>query len=289
MTFDEAYRAALVAGSTARYDDAEALLRQAEELAADDGERARVDMQRAALPLLQGDRHADLNVFRENLVRRHSPIHVWSALYYLVMAAADRGDHASIARYLAPLLEVTRELDQPAYTLRAYDVAAAAELLRGNRVAALEYDTLALAEAERYDGDDAPAVLAATLHNLVYNRLAASEYRDALAYAPRALALTESLGSEPLLRQCLITGAFAYLCNDRLDEADHLASRAAPVAEGTRMERYVHYLRGEIARRRGDLALAARHFQRLEPLYPEIPDVAAILLSMNVAPFLLPE
>jgi tetratricopeptide (TPR) repeat protein len=289
MTFDETYNAALAAGTAARYDEAEALLRRAGELAASDAERARVDMQRAALPLLQGDRDADLNVFRENLVRRHSTLHVWSALYYLIMAAVDRNDHAGLDRYLEPLLDATRELDQPEYTLRAFDVAAAAELLRGNHIAAMEYDAIALSEAERCEGDNAPALVATTLHNLVYNRLAASEYRAALEHAPRALTLSEALGSEPLLRQCLVTVAFAYLCNGRLDEAERLAVRAGPIAMNTRMERYVHYLHGEIARRRGDLALAAAHFHRLEPLYPEIPDVAAILLSMNVAPFLLPE
>jgi hypothetical protein len=167
VTFDETYRAALAAGAAARYDDEEALLRRAEELASNDAERARVEMQRAAIPLLQGDREAELNVFRENLVRRHSPLHVWSALYYLLMAAVDRNDRAGIDRYLEPLLEVTRELDLPEYSLRAYDVVAAAELLRGNQVAALEYDAFALAEAERYDGDDKPAMLATTLHNLV--------------------------------------------------------------------------------------------------------------------------
>jgi tetratricopeptide (TPR) repeat protein len=289
MTFDDTYRAALAAGTSARYEEAEELLRRAEELAANDAERARVDMQRAALPLLQGNRDAELNVFRENLVRRHSPLHVWSALYYLVMAAVDRNDRAGTDRYLEPLLDLTRELDQPEYTLRAYDVAAAAELLRGNHIAAMEYDSIALAEAERYEGDDARAMVATTLHNVVYNRLAASEYRAALAHAPRALTLAEALGQETLLRQCLITVAFAYLCNDRLEDAERLATRAGAIAMGTRLERYVHYLHGEIARRRGDLALAAAHFHRLEPLYPEIPDVAAILLSMNVAPFLLPE
>jgi tetratricopeptide (TPR) repeat protein len=287
--FQSVYRAALAAGAAGRFDEAEALLREARELAANESDRALADMQLAAIPVLLSDLTAELNVFRENLVRRHSPLHVWTALYYLLVAAVDRNDRAAAERYIEPLLEVTRELDEPERRLNAYGAVAAAEVLRGNAIAAMEYDSAALAEAESYDGSDAQAVLAITLHNFVYNCLAASEYRTALEHAPRALALAEELANPVLLRQCVVTVAFAYLCNERLDEAERLAVRAMPIAEGTRMERYVHYLRGEIARRRGDLALAAAHFHRLEPLYPEIPDVAAILLSMNVAPFLLPE
>ena len=287
--FQSAYRAALAAGAAGQFGEAEALFRRAGELATTDADRALVDIQLAAIPVLLNDLSAELNVFRENLVRRHSPLHVWTSLYYLLVAAADRNDRAAAERYLEPLLEVTRELDDPERTVNAYSAAAAAEVLRGNYVAAMEYDATALAEAEKYDDPNAPAMLAITIHNLVYNCLAASEYRAALAHAPRALELAEELANPVLLRQCVVTVAFAYLCNDRLDEAERLAVRAAELTAGTRIERYVHYLRGEIARRRGDLAVAAAHFQRLEPLYPEIPDVAAILLSMNVAPFLLPE
>src|SRR5687767_7818216 len=110
VTFDDAYRGAIAAATSARFEEAVTLLRRARELAPNDAERARVDMQCAALPLLQGDVQASLNVFRENLVRRDSPLNVWTALYYLLIAATDRNDRASVERYLEPFLDATREL-----------------------------------------------------------------------------------------------------------------------------------------------------------------------------------
>ncbi len=289
MTFDEAMKSVLHALEEAHFAEAIVLLDDAASLASDDAERAHVQLQRAAIPLLQNNFHSDLNVFRENLVRRHTPLHVWIALYYLTIAAVDRNDRESADRYLPQLLDATRELNEPDRTLRAYDVLAAVESMRGNHVAAVEYNKAALLESETCDGPGAVSTRAFITHNLVYNCLAASEYREALVYAPRFLAMAEQLGNELLLRQGRITVAFAYLTNELLDEAETLAIRAYELAKGTRLERYVHYLRGEVARRRGNRDEAAEHFHRLEALYPDIPGVAEMLLSMNVAPFLLPE
>lgn len=289
MTFDESMQAAMKALEDARFADAIALLDRADSVASDDAEHALVQMQRAAIPLLQANFNSDLNVFRENVVRRHSPLHVWIALYYLTIAAVDRSDRDSADRYMPQLLEATRELNDPDRTVRAYDVLAGVESMRGNHVAAIEYNKAALAEAEQHDGPGALSTRAFITHNLIYNCLAANEYREALTYVPRLLEMADSLGHEPLLRQGRITVAFAYLTNDMLDEAEALAIRANEVAKGTRLERYVHYIRGEVARRRGNRKEAEEHFRKLEALYPDIPGIAEMLLSMNVAPFLLPE
>jgi tetratricopeptide (TPR) repeat protein len=289
MTFDEAMSEAHRALEGARFADAIALLDRADAIASNEAEHALVQMQRAAIPLLQTNFNSDLNVFRENLVRRHSPLHIWTALYYLMIAAIDRNDRESAERYLPQFLEATREQDDLRRTLHSYDILAAVESLRGNHVAAIEYNSAALTESARYEGAEGLSTRAFIAHNLVYNCLAASEYREALTHAVPALALFEEVGHELLLRQGRITVAFAYLTNDLLDEADALAVRAAELATGTRLERYVHYIRGEVARRRGDKQAAAAHFKNLEAFYPDLPGVAEMLLSMNVAPFLLPE
>jgi hypothetical protein len=87
----------------------------------------------------------------------------------------------------------------------------------------------------------------------------------------------------------VVTAAFAHLCGGDLARALELADRAEGVVAGTRLERYVHYVRGEVARRQGNVVEAKRHFDRLAPVYPEIPGVAEILMSLDTAPFLLPE
>lgn len=289
MTFAETMKAVLQALEEARFADAIVLLDRAEALAGGEAEHALVQMQRAAIPLLQNNFNSDLNVFRENIVRRHSPLHVWIALYYIMIASVDRNDRETAERYLPQFLEVTRQLDEPERTVRSFDVLAAVESLRGNHIAAIEYNKAALAECERLEGPGVASTRAFIAHNLVYNCLSASEYREALAYTPDMIAMAEELQHELLLRQGRITAAFAYLTNNMLDEAETLAIRAAEVAIGTRLERYVHYVRGEVARRRGNRKEAAAHFRKLEPLYPEIPGVAEMLLSMNVAEFLVPE
>lgn len=288
-TADDAMRAAIAALDRASWEEAEQHLRAAEELATSDAELALVRMRQTGVSVLRGRRDVDLNVLRENVVRRHSPMHVWIASYYLTINAIDTNDRASAERYLPPFLEATRTLDDPSLTLRSYDVIAAVESMRGNHVAAMEYDNVALAEAARYTGDDALAMQAFVTHNTVYNCLAANRYREALEHADAAIELAERLGNPALLRQCLITVSFAHLCSDRLDETERLADRAAELARDTRLERYVHYLRGEVARRRGDTEKAAEHFRRVEAFYPDIPGVSDMLLSMNVAPFLIPE
>lgn len=287
--FDEHMRAAMAALDGAAYDEAREHLRQADAAAATEAARAIVRMRMAGMEILQGRRDVDLNVFRENVVRRHSDRHVHIATYYLLITAIDGNDLATAERYLPAYLETMRALNDRALTLTSYDVLASMESLRGNHVAALEYNNVAIAESGSYEGDGALAIRAYVMHNAVYNCLAGNAYAEALAHSQPALELAEQLGNSNLLRQCLITVSFAHLCSERLDEAERLADRAANLATGTRMERYVHYLRGEVARRRGDTAVAAAHFKRLQAFYPDIPGVTEMLLSMNVAPFLMPE
>jgi tetratricopeptide (TPR) repeat protein len=289
MNFDEHMRAASAALDRAAYDDAREHLQQAGAAASTDADHAIVQMRLAAIGILQGRRDVDLNVFRENVVRRYSDRHVSVATYYLLITAIDGNDLPTAERYLPTYLEATRALNDPVSTLASYDVIASMESLRGNHVAALEYNRVAIEESENYAGEDALALRAYVTHNAVYDCLAANAYAEALAYAGPALELAEELGNPMLLRQCLITVSFAYLGSERLDDAERLAERAADLAAGTRLERYVHYLRGEVARRRGDTAIAAAHFKRLQAFYPDIPGVSEMLLSMNVAPFLMPE
>ena len=289
MTFEEHMRAAWAALDRAAYDEAREHLDHAEPAASTDAEHALVSMRHAGMSILQGRRDVDLNVFRENVVRRHSDRHVAVATYYLLITAIDGNDLATAERYLPAYLAAVRALNDPVTTLASYDVMASMESLRGNHVAAREYNNVAMAETASYAGEDALALRAFVTHNAVYNSLAANAYAEALAHSGAALELAEELGNPVLLRQCLVTVAFAHLCSERFDDAERLADRAADLAAGTRLERYVHYLRGEVARRRGDTAIAAAHFKRLQAFYPDIPGVSEMLLSMNVAPFLMPE
>jgi tetratricopeptide (TPR) repeat protein len=289
MSFDDAMRAAFAALDRGSYDEARDHLRDADAAATTDAEHAIVAMRIAGIGILQGRRDVDLNVFRENVVRRYSERHVHVAAYYLLITAIDGNDRSTAERYLPVYLETARALDDPSLTLTSYDVLASMESLRGNHVAALEYNNVAMTESDRYAGHDAAAIRAYVAHNAVYNCLAGNAYAEALAHSGQALELAEQLGNPLLLRQCLVTVSFAHLCSESLDEAERLADRAAELAAGTRLERYVHYLRGEVARRRGDTVVAAAHFKRLQAFYPDIPGVSEMLLSMNVAPFLMPE
>jgi len=289
VTFSELLRDGRAALRACRWADGEELLRQAGAIAADEAERALAAMHMAGIPLLQNRPDADLNVFRENLVRRHSPQHVLVAAYYLVMASVDRNDRAGAERYLPTLLDAATASTDTSARMRAWDLVAGVESIRGNHVAAIEYGRAALAELETYDGDDGADLRVAFTHNLAYNCLAANLLAEAVEYADASIPLAEELGNPRDLRQALVTGAMAHLCRNDLERAGALADRADGVAGEPSLEKYVHYVRGEIARRRGDVAEATRHFRRLEPFYPNMPTIAEVLLSMNVAPFLLPE
>lgn len=265
------------------------LFARANEAAESDADRALAQMRLAAIDVLRHRPDADLHLFRENVMRRHSALHVVIAAYYLTISAVDRRDRDAATRYLPVLLEATRALDVPLWTMQAYDAAAGAESIRGNHTAAIEYGRVALSAATQYSGDDALFLRTAITHNLAYNCLAANEYAEAMRYAAEAVTLAETTGQRTMLRQPLITAAFAYLSRERLDDASSMLDRAEELIAGTYLEKYLHYLRGEIARRRGHRDEAARHFRKLEALYPGIPTLTEMLLSMNVAPFLLPE
>lgn len=288
MTFSELLRDGRTALRAYRWSEAEECYLRAGEAAADDAERALASMHLAGIALMQNRPDADLNVFRENLVRRHSPQHMLVAAYYLLMASIDRHDRAAAERYVPVLLDAAAASTDGSARMRAWDLVAGVESMRGNHVAAIEYGRAALAELEIYDGEDGADLRVAFTHNLAYNCLAANLLAEAVQYADASIPLAEELAVPRDLQQALITGAMAHLCRNDLDRAVALADRAADVAEA-RMEKYVHYVRGEVARRRGDLEEATRHFRRLEQFYPNMPTIAEVLLSMNVAPFLLPE
>lgn len=287
--FDALIRDGMAAMHRAAFDEAAGLFQQAETIAANEADRALATMRLAGIEVLQRNGNANLSVLRENVMRRHSAQHVVIASYYLTVAAIDAGDREAATRYLPVLLDAAHEIDDPVWMVMAFDAAAGAESICGNHVGAIEYGMVALDSAAEAEGEDGLFLRAGLTHNLAYNCLAASEYEKALRYAVDAVTAAERLDNEPLLRQALTTEAFAYLCRDRLDEALAAIARAEPLIAGTYLEKYMHYLRGEVARRRGDLDEAAVHFKRLEALYPGIPSLTEMLLSMNLAPFLLPE
>ncbi|HYI13568.1 MAG TPA: hypothetical protein VEK57_31290 [Thermoanaerobaculia bacterium] len=289
MTFDALIAETLAALRKAGYAAAEDALGRAEAVATSEADLALVQIHRASIPVLQGSRGAEWNVFRENIVRRHSPKHVQLSAYYIVVNAIDRNDRTAAERYLPVMLDAAHALGEPGTTVAVYDAAAAVESMRGNHVAAIEYSKAAFLEAEQYEGPDATFTRAGVAHNVAYNCLAGNELAEALRYINIALPYAERLGNPDVLRQVLLTAAFTYLMNDRLDEAERFTGRAEPLAAGMRLEQYVHYVRGEIARRRGNHVTAKEHFRRIEAFYPEMPGVAEMLLSMNFAPFLMPE
>ncbi|HYH06372.1 MAG TPA: hypothetical protein VEK11_04845 [Thermoanaerobaculia bacterium] len=290
MTFEEVLAEAVRAMRVAAWDATHEALARAETLASTEAEHALVNIHHASVAVLQGRTNAEWQVFQENILRRYSARHVSLAAYYLVVSATDRGDRKTADRYLPILLDSSREFGDPGRILMSYDVAAAVESMRGNHIAAVEYGRVALAEAQSsYAGDDKALTIASIAHNLAYNCLAANEYRDAIQAIDIALEHAESTGNREVLRQVLITAAFAYLSREKREEALAFIDRAEPLARESRFERYVHYVRGEVARRGGDREAAAEHFRRLESSYPDIPGVAEMLLSMNVAPFLMPE
>ncbi|HYR29169.1 MAG TPA: hypothetical protein VEU30_11935 [Thermoanaerobaculia bacterium] len=280
MSFIDDGMAALHLGG---FDEAAELFRRAIDAADNEADRALATMGLAAIDVLKHRRDPDLRVFRENIMRRHSPQHVAVAAYYLTIAAVDADDREAATRYLPVLLGAVRETGDPVWTAIGYDVAAGAESIRGNHIAAIEYGRVALAATEECPERDRLFLLVTVAHNLAYNCLAANEHEDAVLYAESAVAVAEAT-HYPEIGQLLITAAFAYLCRERLDDAIAHIERAEPMVAGTYLEKYGHYLRGEIARRRGDLAEAARHFKRLEVLYPGIPTLTDMLLSMNLAP-----
>jgi len=289
MNFQESLDAARAMLGRAEWDEARRVLDHAESVAADDSQQALVAMHRASIAVLRGDADPDLLVFRENIVRRHSARHVVIAGYYILVHVLEKRDRDAAERYLVPFLDAVREMGDPYFDNVAQDIVATLESLRGDHDAAIERQRAALAELEEYDGPDALLLETTYAHNLAYSCLAANRYDEALQYANASLAAGERLGRSDFLGQILLTAAFASLCSERLADTERLADRASDLVAGTRFERYIHYLRGEVARRRGDLDRAAEHFGRLETLYPDIPGVVEILLSMNVAPFLLPE
>lgn len=284
--FIDTVRGALGRG---QWSEAASILDDADAAAADDAQRALVGIYRAAMPILRGESGADLRELRENVVRRFSARHVALAAHYIVADALERRDVATAERYLTPLFDAMSTLDDPWLLLASCDLRATVHSMRGDHLSAIESGRIALEELDRYDGPNAAVMRATLTHNLAYNCLAANELEDALRYASDALPVAEELGRRDFLGQVLLTIAFAHLCLAQLDEAVKRAAEAARHVEGTRMERYVHYVHGEVARRRGKVAEATAHFQRLEELYPDIPGVTDMLLSMNVAPFLLPE
>lgn len=289
MTFQDHMSAARASLGRGRWDEAHGALDRAEALAGDEAQHAWVAMHRASVAVLRRDAARDLRLFRENVVRRHSPRHVAFAAYYILIDAIDRHDVATLELYLPPFLDAVRATGDPLWDSLAAEVVASYDSLCGDHDAAIERERAALADLDRYEGPDLLLRKVAATNNLAFSCLAANRYEEALQYARTSLALGEQLGRPDALGQILLHAAFASLCTHRYAQAEEYADRAETYVAGTRYERYVHYLRGEIARRRGDLDAAMNHFERLEAIYPEIPDVAQILLSMNVAKFLLPE
>jgi tetratricopeptide (TPR) repeat protein len=289
MDFQDLLAEVRVALGRPEWEEAGRLLDRAESLAGDEAQRALVAIHRASIAVLRGDADPDVRVFRENMIRRHTPRHVAVAGYYLLVHLLDRRDTTAAELYLPPFLDAVRELDDASLNIAAGELVATYESLRGDHDTAIERQRSALADFDAYDAPDAPLMKAMALHNLSYSCLSAHRYDEALEYATQALVLGEQLGRSDFVGQTLLNAAFATVCVNRVDDAERYVERAASVLAGTRFERYVHYLRGEIARRRGDFDLAADHFEHLKTLYPGIPDLPEMLIGMNLAPFLLPE
>ena len=289
MTFPEILAEVRLVLGRAAWDEAARLLDQADALAEDEAGHALVAMHRASIAVLRGDLDADVRVFRENMLRRHTARHVAVAGYYLLTHLLDRRDLAAVELYLPPFLDAVREVREVSFDLLAADVVAAYDSLRGDHDEAIQRQQAALQDFDAYDGPDPMLMKALALHNLSYNYLAANRFEEALEYALQALVLGEQLGRADFIGQTLLNASFATVCQNHVDESERYVERAAQHVMGTRFERYVHYLRGEIARRRGDFDLAADHFKHLESLYPGIPDLPEMLIGMNLAPFLLPE
>lgn len=270
-----------------RFDDAEEVFRRALAAAVTDADRELGRIYVAAVPVFRGDRDASLNVFRESLMRRRSARHAYAASYYLLIYDSLHGSAEDGARWTAALLDAANALDEPRTFVTAYDLAATVESQRGNHVAALEYNRASLAMLERCSANEETALMnAVTRHNIAYNALAGNDFAAALPYAVDAVTHAEALDNPPLLRQCIVTAAIALMMRDRLGEAETMIAR---LERGSHFDRYVPYVLGECARRRGDRRSAAAHFRELEAFYPDIPSLAEILLSYNIAPFLMPD
>jgi tetratricopeptide (TPR) repeat protein len=289
MSLQESLEAARLALGRAEWEEARRTLDRAEALAGDEAQYALVALHRASIAVLRGDPDADLRVFRENMLRRYTPRHVAVAGYYLLAHMLDKRDIAAAELYLPPFLDAVREIQEVSFQLVAADLVATYDSLRGEHDDAIERQRAALDDFDRYDGPDTALAKAMALHNLSYSCLAANRFAEALEYAQASLAISEPLGRPDLLGQTLLNAAFATVCQNRVEEAEGYVDRAENFVAGTRYERYIHYLRGEIARRRGDFDGAADHFEQLKDLYPGIPDLPEMLIGMNLAPFILPE
>lgn len=270
-----------------RFDEADGCFRRAVDAAGNNEERELGRIYVVAVPVLRGDRNASLNTFRENLMRRLSPRHVYMSAYYLTMYESMHGGAEAAAKWTPTLLDAANALDEPPLFVGAYDLAASVESQRGNHTAALELDRAALVVLDRCPPDESATLMNAMIrHNIAYNALAANEFAAALPHAVDAIPFAAATNNPPLLRQCIVTASIALLVRNRLDEAE---ATIAELERGSHFDRYVPYVLGECARRRGDRDAAAAHFRELEKFYPELPSLTQILLSYDIASFLMPD
>jgi tetratricopeptide (TPR) repeat protein len=290
VTHEELLEAGRARLHEAQFDAAHDLFSRAEAAAVDDAGREMAAIMRASVPVLQEQRDADLSVFRQNILRRRSPLHVLRACYYLFIGLIDRHADEDAARYLKIMREAAAEVADPIWIARAYDAAASVESRLGKHAEAIELSDVAVAAAlELPESAEVTLVRVMALHNRAYNLLAAGRHDEAYEAAMLALPIAEATSYPTATRECLMTLAFASLGRGDLGDAERYARDAEPYARGQRAERYVHYVLGAVAHRRGDVEEAELHFEKLRQFYPDVPNLTEMLLSTDLAPFLLPE
>jgi tetratricopeptide (TPR) repeat protein len=231
-------------------------------------------------------------MLREILIRRHSTLHAFLASYYLTIYLSARRDREAAERYMTILLDAAAELNDPYYLAISWDIASDAAFSQGSFALAYDRALRAQQEIARCPPTEA-AVMARSVieHNVGYSLLALGRHAEAIIPLQEGIAGLERSGCGAHSATGYVNLALALFTIGETEQSEaHLLSAEKGLTGNTQwLAPYVHYLRGEIAQRRGNHTDARTHYERLREYYPDFQNIADILAVVSLLPVLLPE
>lgn len=291
-TFPELREAGLKHMREGRYADAEESFRAAHAAATTEADAALAEIHCASVAILQGETSAPVAMLREILIRRHTTLHVFLASYYLTIHLSARRDREAAERYLAILLDAAAELNDPYYLATSWDVASEVALSQGSFDVAYDRALRAQAEIARCAPSEAATMARGVIeHNVGYALLGLGRYGEAIIPLREGIAGLQRSGCGAHSATGYINLALALFIDGETEESEAylIAAEQGLTGDTQWLAPYVHYLRGEIAQRRGNHAEARMHYERLREYYPDFQNVADILAVVSLLPVLLPE
>jgi tetratricopeptide (TPR) repeat protein len=274
------------------FAEAAAHFEDAETLASTAADRALAQIHMASVCVLQGTPSRRIDELPVLLMRHDSPRHVYLASYYLALHFAEERRTDAAARYLTLLFDAAEAMDDSYYRAGAYDVGC--NVARSAGDLAMEYEYALRANetiAACAPTDDAVMARAAIGHNLGYALLAGGHYENAVDPLRRGADALDACGAGAIAVQAYINLAFAHFAvGDHEESEQHLQvveERIVPTTEWLR--KYVYFLRGEIAQRRGRYGEARSEYRRLCEHYPAFANLVELLSGVSLFPLLLPE